>query len=276
MNMQGKIAVQLMMVKDQVAEQGAYAVMEKLHQMGFHCAEVSQIPMTEENVSQMEKARSQLGMEFAACSAMLEPPTPHAQGEFLSCDYEKFVSDCKRLGSKYIRIGAMPMDCMLSKEALLEYAQKANTMAEKLATDGIALYFHNHHREFRKFQGETVLDIFRQTAPAMGFELDVHWIQRGGKNPIEEIRKYAGRLDLLHLKDYRIAWQGLCDWQTEVVQFAEVGEGTLPMHEIIQEGLAAGSRYFIIEQDDSYGFTPFESLAISRKNLCDMGYEDWF
>lgn len=276
MEKQGKIAVQMMMVKEAVAQNGAFAVLKQLHDLGFHCVEVSQIPMTEENLKEMEQARAELGMEFAACSAVLEAPTPTSEGEFLSRDYDKYLSDCRRLGAKYLRIGAMPMDSMLDKSALLDYAGKVNAMAQKLAEDGISLYFHNHHREFRKFEGDTILDLLCQAAPDLGFELDVHWIQRGGKNPLEVIPQYAGKLDLLHLKDYRIDWPGLSDWKTEVVQFAEVGEGTLPMAEIIQAGLAAGSRYFIIEQDESYQRTAFESLAISRKNLCAMGYENWF
>ena len=38
----------------------------------------------------------------------------------------------------------------------------------------------------------------------MKFELDVHWIQRGGKDPVSVLKDYAGLVDLVHLKDYRI------------------------------------------------------------------------
>ena len=63
---------------------------------------------------------------------------------------------------------------------------------------------------------------------------------------------------------------------TSNVQFAEVGEGSLPVKECIEAGLAGGSEYFLIEQDDTYGRDPFESLKISRDNLIALGYEDWF
>ena len=35
-------------------------------------------------------------------------------------------------------------------------------------------------------------------------------------------------------------------------------------------------RYFLIEQDDTYGRDPYESLKISHDNLVRMGYADWF
>ncbi len=63
---------------------------------------------------------------------------------------------------------------------------------------------------------------------------------------------------------------------TSVVQFAEVGQGTLDMPAIIEAGLQSGGQYFFIEQDDQYGKDPYECLEISRDNLYAMGYKEWF
>ena len=38
----------------------------------------------------------------------------------------------------------------------------------------------------------------------MRLEIDVHWVQRGGLDPVRTLQKYAGLVDLVHLKDYRI------------------------------------------------------------------------
>ena len=56
----------------------------------------------------------------------------------------------------------------------------------------------------------------------------------------------------------------------------EVGEGTLPVAACIEAGLAGGSEYFLVEQDDTYGRDPFESLKISHDNLVKLGYGEWF
>ena len=60
------------------------------------------------------------------------------------------------------------------------------------------------------------------------------------------------------------------------IQFAEVGEGNLPIRECIEAGLEGGSEYFLVEQDETYDKDPFESLRISRDNLISLGYGDWF
>ncbi len=207
---------------------------------------------------------------------------PGMPGEFLVSDFDKIVADCKALDCNMLRIGMMPMNCMGSREKIIDFVKRADEMAERLQEHGIDLYYHNHHLEFVKYDGEYLLDIIKDTTKRMGFELDIHWIQRGGENPVEFIKKYAGRIRLLHLKDYRITEMNLTEgadfMQTfaNVVQFAEVGEGSLPIKECIEAGLAGGSEYFLIEQDDTYGRDQFESLKISRDNLIALGYGDWF
>ena len=104
------------------------------------------------------------------------------------------------------------------------------------------------------------------------------------------LRDYAGLVDLVHLKDYRIgqlpadAFESLQagDYPAfmgaflGVVQFAEVGEGNLDFKAIIEQSLSSGARYLLIEQDDQYGRDPFDCLAASRQNLIRLGYGHLF
>lgn len=281
----GLIGIQMSTIKNKIDELGAYGTLQACAELGYHCVEVSQIPMTPENVSGMKKACDEFGIKIAACSASLEPMVPGMPGEYLVSDFDKIVADCKALDCDLLRIGMLPMTCMGSREKAVDFVKRADEMAQRLKEHGIDLYYHNHHIEFTKYDGQYLLDIIRDTTRYMGFELDIHWIQRGGENPVAFIRKYAGRIRLLHLKDYRIGTfrmpekfdpQTFAQAFSSVVEFAEVGEGSLPIAECIQAGLEGGSEYFLIEQDDTYGRDPFESLRISRDNLISMGYRDWF
>ena len=273
-------------IKEKIDELGAYGTLKACAEMGYHCVEVSQIPMTPENVAGMKKAGEEFGVKIASCTASLEPMVPGMPGEYLVSDFDKIVSDCKELGSDMLRIGMLPMTCMGNREKALDFVKRADEMAERLKEQGIDLYYHNHHVEFVKYDGEYLLDIIKNSTKHMGFELDIHWIQRGGENPVEFIKSYAGRIRLLHLKDYRVAEvklpQGKFDAETFMaaftgnIEFAEVGEGNLPIKECIEAGLEGGSEYFLIEQDTTYGRDPFESLKISRDNLIKLGYKDWF
>lgn len=282
----GLIGIQMSTIKKKVDELGAYETLKACAEMGYHCMEVSQIPMTPENVSGMKKACDEFGIKIAANSAALEPMMPGMPGEFLNTDFDKIVEDCKTLNTDMLRIGMLPMTCMGSREKAIDFVKRADEMAERLGEHGIDLYYHNHHVEFVKYDGQYLLDIIKDNTKKMGFELDIHWIHRGGENPVTFINQYAGRIRLLHLKDYRIAPirmpEGDFDFKAvmgqfyNLTEFAEVGEGSLPIKECIEAGLAGGSEYFLIEQDDTYGRDPFESLKISRDNLIAMGYKDWF
>ncbi len=283
----GKIGVQMMMLKDKVEELGAYETMRKLHELGYGAVEVSQIPMTKENVTALKRASEDFDIEITAISAGLDPMLPGAPGETLSKDFDKIVNDCKTLNCNFIRIGMLPLSVMGNKDKIMEFISRAETMALKLAEQGIELYYHTHHIEFQKYDGEYLLDMMKNNTSKLGFELDVHWIQRAGVNPVQFIKEYKGRIALLHLKDYRIGQLDINedDLQdmgkffnkfTNLIEFAEVGEGNLDIKAIIETGLENGAQYFLIEQDDTYGRDPFDCLKISADNLRLLGYADWF
>ncbi|MEH6908233.1 sugar phosphate isomerase/epimerase family protein [Neobacillus drentensis] len=283
----GKIGVQMMMLKGKVEELGAYETMRKVSELGYHAVEISQIPMTPENVAEIKRASEDFDIKIAALSAAVEPMLPGMPGETLTNDFEKIVNDCKTLDCNFLRIGMMPLMAMGNKDKIMEFIAKAEEMAHGLAEYGIELYYHTHHLEFQKFDGEYLLDIIKNNTTKLGFELDVHWIQRAGVNPVEFVKGYTGRISLLHLKDYRIGQMDLSDVDfkdmakffdifTNTIEFAELGEGNLDIKSIMEAGLESGAQYFLVEQDDTYGRDPFECLEISANHLRKLGYSDWF
>ena len=293
MSKKGLIGVQMSTIAPaKMPSFDAYDVMAKLTDIGFHCAEVSQVPMTKENVAGFRRAIDELNFNFSSLSAAVAPLCPGMPGEYLSNedDFKKMVDDAKTLDVDMFRIGMMPMNCIGNIEKCIDFAKQAEEYCAKLKEVGIDLYYHNHHIEFMKLEnGKYLLDVLRENAPSMGFELDTHWIHRGGENPVEFIKKYAGSVRLLHLKDYKIANVEMPDMSgpdgmqkfvsaffDKPVRFAELGAGSLPLKECIEAGLAGGAEYFLIEQDDSYGRDPFDCLRDSRAHLVELGYESWF
>ena len=284
-----KIGVQAMMLKDSFAEAGAFETLRKVSEIGYNAVEISQIPMTPENVAELDRSRSELGMDIAALSVAMETPKGRP-GDSLAEHFDKIVEDVKRLDAKLLRIGMLPFSAMTSIGAVVDFAKQANDYAERLQEQGLGLYYHNHHIEFAKFDGKYMLDIIAENSPAMGMEIDVHWVQRGGLDPVRTLEKYAGRTAMVHLKDYRIGVMpesslGLLDagdfagFMTEfknVVQFAEVGEGNLDFAAIIPAAQAAGAEYLLVEQDELYGRTVWEALQTSYDNLVALGQSELF
>ena len=284
-----KIGVQAMMLKDSFTEVGAFETLRKVSAIGYNAVEISQIPMTPENVAELDRSRTELGMDIAALSVAMETPKGRP-GDSLAEHFDKIVDDAKRLDSKLLRIGMLPFEAMTSIGAVIDFAKQANGYAERLQEQGLGLYYHNHHIEFAKFDGKFMLDIIAENSPAMGMEIDVHWVQRGGLDPVRTLEKYAGRTAMVHLKDYRIGqmpesamglldagdFMGFMQEFKNVVQFAEVGEGNLDFASIIPAAQAAGAEYLLVEQDELYGRTVWEALQTSYDNLIALGQSELF
>jgi sugar phosphate isomerase/epimerase len=277
------LGVQLMMLREQVESEGMFAVLSKLATLDIQCVEVSQIPMNEQNTKDLERAKTELGFEVGALSVSLKKKPGI---DSLDSEFDKIVSDCKLLGTKFVRIGMMPFEAMVSKEATEAWAKELNPYAEKLVEQGITLCYHNHHADLIQFEGERIFDIVRRVAPAVMFEVDLHWVQRGGMAPLDMLEQYTGVCKLIHVKDYRVSalpqeaidlfeagnFQEGYDKFVNIIQFAEVGQGNMNWPKLLPAANAAGAEYFFIEQDMTYGRDPFDCIRDSREYLRGIGY----
>lgn len=279
------LGVQMMMVKNEVAEQGMWAVLQQLADMGYKAVEVSQIPMNEANTADLERGIKELGIEVGALSVALKGG-PVSSADNLEEHFDKIVADCNRLGTRFVRIGMMPFDAMASKAACEAWAEECEAGAQLLAAEGITLCYHNHHVDLAQFDGERIFDIVRRVAPSVGFEVDLHWVQRGGMAPLDMLKQYQGVCKIIHVKDFRVVplqpeamellakgdMPAFMNVFLSLSQFAEVGQGNMNWPELLPAANAAGAEYFFVEQDDTYGRDPFDCLRDSREYLASIGY----
>ena len=148
MNKMGLIGVQMSTIAPaKMPSFDAYEVMAKLTDIGFHCAEISQVPMTKENVLGFKKAIDNLGFNISSLTASIDPMFPGMPGEYLSNseDYKKYLEDAKTLNCDMFRIGILPMGAIGIVDRCIDFAKRAEEYALKLKEDGIDLYYHNPH-----------------------------------------------------------------------------------------------------------------------------------
>lgn len=169
-------------------------------------------------------------------------------------------------GCRHAAIGILPAEYNTADGAARFLGELA-PVAARLAAHGIDFSYHNHNHEFVRYGGRTWLErLYADADPAMlKAELDTYWVQAGGGDPAEWVRRLAGREPLLHLKD-------MCVTPEREQRFAEVGEGNLNWPAILAAAEAGGVEYLLVEQDDCYGRDPFACLATSCRNLRAMGY----
>lgn len=134
------------------------------------------------------------------------------------------------------------------------FAEAGKQVKEK----GLQFAYHNHAFEFEmKINNQYVFDaMYASTAPvALQVELDAGWVQFAGLDALQYITNYAGRLPLLHLKDYK----GEVNGQINTV---ELGAGEIDLPTVIQAGSDAGVEWMIVEQDRCAN-PPLASVAAS-------------
>lgn len=138
--------------------------------------------------------------------------------------------------------------------------EQIKTAAEIAAANGITLLYHNHWQELEHVGGQRALDVLlAATDPAqVQAELDTAWLVKGGVDPVDYIRGYAGRLPMLHVKDI-----------DDGMEVTEIGNGMIDFRAVVAEAGAAGVEWLVYEQDRSRR-GPLNSAAASIEALRHM------
>lgn len=143
------------------------------------------------------------------------------------------------------------------RQHLVDLAQIARTCTEQ----DITFLYHNHDFEFSTLiDGEMVFEKLFNSIPAtdLKVEMDIGWVQYSGIDPVNYIAKYAGRLPLLHLKDFLKESRD----PEKSIDTVELGQGSLPLTDIIKAASEADVEWIIVEQDSCTN-PPLESIETS-------------
>ena len=180
-------------------------------------------------------------------------------------ELDEVIAVHKLWGCAHTAIGSLPGEYR-SLDGLKRFLDELAPLAERLAQEGMDFSYHNHNHELARYGDKTWLEMLYEQAPPemLKAELDTYWIQAGGGDPAAWVRKCAGRQPVLHLKDMAVTPQ-------REQRMAEIGEGNLNWPAILQAAEEGGVEWYLVEQDECYGRDPFESLAISYRNLRAMG-----
>lgn len=231
--------------------------LRRVRAAGYTAVQVSGMgPIAEE-----ELVRILAGEGLACCAT-------HEASDVILDTPGQVVERLAKLNCRYTAY-PFPSGIDLSDEAALEdLIARLDAAGAVLAAAGKTLCYHNHHQEFRRIGGCTILEkIYEDTNPShLQGELDTYWVQYGGGDPVAWCEKLGGRLPLLHLKDYMVK-------ADNNVTMCEIGAGNLDFRRIIPAAEQAGCRWFIVEQDSCPG-DPVESLAQSYRYLASEICED--
>lgn len=228
---------------------------KKIRQIGYFAVQISGMgPIPEMNLMKI------LNDYDLICCATHEP------ADQILNEPGKVIERLEKLKCKYTAYPYPANIIFNSVKDLKQFANKLNSAGKVFYNSGKVLTYHNHHVEFQKIDGKTILEqLFSETNPHyLQGEIDTYWVQYGGGNPTDWCNRLKNRLPLIHLKDYKIN-------REHNIDYAEIGYGNLNWKAIISAAEKSGCKWFIVEQDTCPG-NPIESLRKSfnyiKENLC--------
>ena len=172
----------------------------------------------------------------------------HIAYDALRDDLDGCVRYCLEAG---ITSAACPGCEMNDRDQALAQAEFLEACAERFGAEGSPFAYHNHAHEFADAgNGETLFDVLLHNTSKLGAELDVFWAAYAGVDPLAFIQTYAGRVPLLHFKEFGAENANV-----------EPGRGCLDFAALARAGLAQGTRELIVEQEQ-YTMPPEESIRV--------------
>ncbi|GMK41692.1 sugar phosphate isomerase [Paenibacillus sp. CCS19] len=246
------IGVQLYTLRDEM-EKDVQGTLRKVAALGYEGVEFAgyfDVP-----AKQMRDWLDELGLQAFSTHVGLTRLRNDLQGE---------IAYAIAIGARYMPCSYIEPEDRQSAEDWRGLINYFRTTAEEVNKQGLQFCYHNHEFEFEtKLDGMSVYDqLFGQISEQeIKSELDVCWVQFAGEDPLAYIRRYAGRLPLLHLKDFTLG-------EEKQMITLQLGQGKVNLPAVLEEASRAGVEWLIVEQDVCQN-PPFESIEASMQWLKD-------
>jgi sugar phosphate isomerase/epimerase len=173
---------------------------------------------------------------------------------------ESYIEAANATGMSHVIIPSINGEFIKTVDECKAVAEKMNKAAEILQKSGLKLGYHNHNFEWKPIGDTTFYDtIIDHTDPKLvAMEMDIYWVVRSGKDPLELFAKHPGRFSFVHVKDMDKTNSGLN---------TEIGNGSIDYVKILAKAKQGGVQHFIVEQENYTNIDPYVSIAQSAKYL---------
>jgi sugar phosphate isomerase/epimerase len=150
-------------------------------------------------------------------------------------------------------------------------ADQFNKFGEKIQAAGIKFGYHNHSMEFHAIDGVVPLvELMRLTDPAkVSIELDCGWVIVGGADPIEYLHKYPKRINMLHIKDFKLGDTSASSNGDPKV--TELGQGSIDNRPILEAAAKTGNITHCFVEQEAFTVPPMQSLKIDADYMHKLG-----
>ncbi|WP_338787045.1 sugar phosphate isomerase/epimerase [Metabacillus sp. FJAT-53654] len=244
--MEHKFAAQLYTLREELKE-GIRPLFKTLKEMGWAGVQISALP----------KDYDQNEVAIALKENNLQAAGMHISLDRLKDNLNGVLKEADLYGTKDIILPSVAPE-LQNQSGFKEIKQTLNRIAMEAPEYRIS--YHNHAFEFDiEIDGQDALRYLLEPTNDNKIlaEIDVYWLKKAGKNPLDYITLYANRMPIIHLKD-------MTNDQRQT--FAEVGTGVIDFVPILEWGEKNGIEWYAVEQDICER-SPLDCLETSLLNL---------
>lgn len=251
-------------------------VMTQIKEMGYDGVELAGLYGLEPSF--VKKVLDEVG---------LTPISAHVAFAEMMEDIDKVIADYSAIGVRYLVMPYMAEEYRpVNPEGFREFLPLLNEIGEKIHKAGMTFLYHNHDFEFVKLEnGKWGYDeMFDSIAhDHLQCELDTCWCDVATGEAPEFIRKYTGRIPVVHLKDYIKKGEVKSMYKLIGIEeedqgedsgyfgFRPVGFGQMIWEPVLEAAADACAEWVIVEQDEHYELAPLECARRSREYLRILG-----
>jgi len=140
-------------------------------------------------------------------------------------------------------------------------AEQFNRIGEKVHAAGMRFAYHNHTPEFHSENGVMFYDeLLKRTEPAnVSMELDCGWAAVAAQKPAELLTRYATRISMLHVKDFKIG-HGVAPLPEP--PSTEMGHGAIDYRPIFEAAKNANNIEHAFVEQEEFDMPMMEALKI--------------
>ena len=162
-------------------------------------------------------------------------------------DLDYYVNLNALTGGTWLTVSRI-LETHKSPEGLDIFAEELEALQERLAPLGQRVCFHPVSADYNAVPGMNAVEYLLTKLPWLELCLDLYHLDRNCDDMPAFIRRYAGRIPMVHFKDHRDG------------KLVPAGQGQVRWEGVVKACLEAGVEYALAEQE-SWDGDPFECLG---------------
>lgn len=172
--------------------------------------------------------------------------------------WDRSLDAAAELGARWITLANIPWEERLVWRDWEELFDVFNRVGAAAKSRGLGFCHHNHEFELQPVEGRIPMDaMLGATDPTLvKLQMDVYWMTKGGRDPVEQIARLGARVASLHLKDMDA---------TPGRGITTVGRGVVDFTAVLRAARDAGVADAFVEED-----APADPLRAARESFTHL------